>query len=141
MISIALTTYNGEKFIEEQLKSLLDQSVKPDEVVIFDDCSTDRTADIVRAFIKTHGLTSWALHVNAENMGFVPNFYQAIDRTSGDIIFLCDQDDVWHRDKIEIMAGMLESHPEILALNTGFSKINETGNPVRSQSRLGSSKP
>jgi mannose-6-phosphate isomerase-like protein (cupin superfamily) len=71
-----MTTYNGEKYVETQMQSLLSQSAKPDEVIIFDDCSVDRTADNVRAFFASHGLTNWTLHVNPDNLGFVPNFHQ-----------------------------------------------------------------
>jgi glycosyltransferase involved in cell wall biosynthesis len=118
-ISVALATYNGENFIEEQLESILAQSRKVDEVIITDDCSTDNTATIVRSFIKKHGLEeTWKFFVNTENKRYAENFREAIEKTQGDIIFLCDQDDIWVKDRIEKMYSVMSEHSEIGLLNT-----------------------
>ena len=92
--SVALCTYNGARFLREQLQSIADQTVKPAQVVICDDGSTDETVSIARDF-------PFEIHVNATRRGTVANFDRAIALCNGDIIFLADQDDVWHRDKIE----------------------------------------
>lgn len=123
-ISIAMTTYNGEKYIEKQLLSLLNQSKKPDEVIIKDDASTDDTANIILAFIKKHLLTNWKFSVNEKNIGYRLNFYNAISETNGDIIFLCDQDDIWHENKIEIITGIFEKDDRIKVINTSFNLID-----------------
>lgn len=117
--SVALATYNGEKYITEQLESILNQTVPADEVIITDDCSTDRTAEIVEDFIKKHSLSgTWRFSVNEANRGFAENFRLAINAATGDLIFPCDQDDVWVEDRIERMTAEMKKNPEIGVLNT-----------------------
>ena len=135
-ISIAMTTYNGERYIIEQLESIKKQTLKADEVVIFDDASTDRTAKVVSEYIDKNNLTCWNFCVNKSNLGYKENFFQAIKSTTGDIIFLCDQDDIWHLDKIKIMAGLFKSSPDIAALNTGFREIDKDGKKIYSRKRF-----
>ena len=135
-ISIAMTTYNGERYITEQLESIKNQTLKADEVVIFDDASTDGTAKMVSEYIDDNNLDGWQLFVNKSNLGYKENFYQAIESTTGDIIFLCDQDDIWHSNKIEIMAGLFENNPKIAALNTGFGEIDKGGKKIYSRKRF-----
>lgn len=114
--SIVLSTYNGSDYIREQLVSLCEQSRRPDEVLIFDDGSTDNTISIVQEFIDQNKLTSWKLLKNNLNVGWKQNFIKGMDIASGDIIFPCDQDDVWHKDKVEIMAEVFEKKPEVFVL-------------------------
>lgn len=129
-ISIAMTTYNGDKYIKEQLDSLKNQTRPADEVLIFDDGSTDDTPNIVDAYIKENGLKNWMFVVNEKNLGFKANFYQAIQKTSGDIVFLCDQDDVWHANKIETMVALFKKYPDMLIVNSGFRKIDANNKPI-----------
>lgn len=96
-ISIALTTYNGDRFLREQLDSIYSQTRNPDEVVVFDDCSKDETITILKEYQKRFGLI---YHVNSSNVGFNANFERAILATKGDYVMLCDQDDVWFENKI-----------------------------------------
>ncbi len=103
-ISVALCTYNGERFIEAQLNSILNQSRLPDEVIVCDDGSTDNTVDIVRGVSLSYpGIVR--VYKNNVNLGCVKNFEQAIRRAGGSVIFLSDQDDVWFRDKIKVMCA------------------------------------
>lgn len=104
-ISIALCTYNGAKYLREQLKSLAEQVLKADEVVICDDNSKDNTIQIIDDYIDKLNIK---LTVNKVNLGVTKNFEQAISLCSGDIIFLCDQDDVWDKNKIKIMAEKMQ---------------------------------
>ncbi len=99
-VSIALCTFNGAAYIEQQLESLLRQSRLPDELVVCDDCSTDETVRIVRDF-STRLPFPLRLEVNKSNVGAVRNFDKAIGLCTGDIIALCDQDDYWLPQKIE----------------------------------------
>jgi glycosyltransferase involved in cell wall biosynthesis len=138
-VSIAMTTYNGDKFILEQLGSIFDQTRKPDEVIICDDGSSDQTTAIITDFIQKNKLINWHLCVNDNNLGYIENFYNAISRVTGDIIFLCDQDDVWHADKIAKMVGIIEENTAIKALNSGFQKIDQNGEPIHTKSRFGRS--
>lgn len=126
-ISVAMTTYNGEQFILAQLQSLLDQVRKPDEVVICDDGSQDATIRIIQDFIRINQLSSWTLIQNPANLGFVKNFRKAMAETTGDIVFLCDQDDIWCEDKISEMVQIMDNNPQILALASGYSLLDENG--------------
>ena len=115
--SVVMCTYNGEKHIEEQLRTILKQSRKPDEVIITDDHSTDKTAEIIRGFIRSNALDgTWHLKENTENVGWKRNFMESIRQSSGDLIFLADQDDIWHPHKIEQMSKACEEHPKIQLL-------------------------
>lgn len=134
-ISVAITTFNGERFVEIQLQSILDQSRRADEVIIIDDCSTDKTPEIVRKFIGDRDLKNWVFKINDKNLGYIRNFNNAIGQTTGDIIFLCDQDDVWHADKIEKILEIFENNPAMQILNTGFRKIDHNGKVINSKIR------
>lgn len=106
-ISVVMTTYNGISFVLEQLKSIENQSLTPDEVIICDDRSTDGTFDAVEKFISERGLTHWKAYKNNENMGWKRNFFHATRLSSGDIVFFSDQDDIWRSNKIETMASIM----------------------------------
>jgi len=110
-VSVALCTYNGQKYIEEQMNSLLLQTRLPDEIVICDDFSTDGTFDIVSGFSKSSA--SITVYRNPANVGPTLNFERAIKLCSGDIIFLSDQDDIWMSDKIEVMLNEFKKDPDI----------------------------
>lgn len=108
MISIAMTTYNGAQFVEAQLRSILEQTRQPDEIIICDDGSTDDTVNIIRHVMETSGTDRIRLVENEENLGYIRNFYKAISLTKGDYIFLADQDDIWHREKLEKSLAIME---------------------------------
>lgn len=99
-ISVALCTYNGEKYLQEQLDSIAKQTHPPDELVVCDDVSSDRTMQILHDF-KAHA--EFAVHIfrNDRNLGSSLNFGVAIEKCQGDIIVLADQDDVWKPEKLE----------------------------------------
>ncbi len=106
MISVAIATYNGEKYLREQLDSIYNQSHKDIEVVVSDDCSYDSTAQILEEYRVEHCLD---YHVNKKNIGFVKNFEKAILHCSGDYIALSDQDDIWMPDKLEILLSEIDN--------------------------------
>lgn len=132
-ISVALASYNGEKYILEQLASILDQTVQVDEVVIVDDRSTDRTAEVVEDFIKNHGLKDWKFVVNDKNLGFAANFHKAISFCEGDLIFPCDQDDVWVKNRVEVMSRIMADNPCIGLLNTASVGLKDGRAPFYSK--------
>lgn len=119
-IAVVLSTYNGEKYIEEQLKSLLDQTKKPDHVYISDDCSTDKTVEIISEFIRNNSLSDWTLSVNEKNKGWKQNFHDLLLSAEEDIIFPCDQDDIWYLEKIAEMASIMENSTLIDLLACGY---------------------
>lgn len=130
-ISVAVGTYNGETYIEEQLRSLFLQTRLPDEIIISDDHSSDRTlalADEVLASFKRHGNIRVKILKSDRNLGVVGNFARAFEACTGDILFPCDQDDVWKPDKIKIMADIFESAP---GCSVVFSNAELTDSELR----------
>lgn len=112
MISVCVATYNGEKYIEEQLKSILCQLGKNDEVIISDDGSTDTTLNIVSSFnddrIKIFHHQKEQIPVRFRFDYTTRNFNYAIQQAKGDYIFLADQDDVWMPRKVEVTMNVLQ---------------------------------
>ena len=101
-VSVALASYNGENFIQEQLLSIINQSHIPDEIVISDDSSNDQTIAIIKELLKDSPVQFKILENNI-NLGLNKNFSNAVKHCSGEIIFLADQDDLWLENKIEKM--------------------------------------
>lgn len=99
LVSIAMATYNGEKYLKEQLDSIYAQTYKNIEVIVCDDCSSDKTVEILDEYKEKYGLK---YYINEKNLGFKKNFEKAISLCSGDFIALADQDDIWIESKIEI---------------------------------------
>lgn len=126
-LSIVISSYNGARHIEEQLDSLRLQSRQADEVLICDDGSNDETVAIVSDFIDKYKLAKWKLIINEKNKGWRKNFIDGIEMSSGDLIFTCDQDDIWRKDKLEVMEGIMEGHPEISLLVTNYLEFYEDG--------------
>ena len=98
--SVAIATYNGEKYIIDQLKSIEAQTVQPNEVIICDDCSTDCTVRLIEDFCK-NSVLNIRLIKNEYNLGFRKNYEKCFSLCCSDIIFYCDQDDIWCKSKIE----------------------------------------
>jgi glycosyltransferase involved in cell wall biosynthesis len=98
LISVAIATYNGEKFINEQLDSIYNQTYKNIEIIVVDDCSTDNTLNILNEYNKNFGLKYYK---NKNRLGVTKNFEKAISLCSGNLIALCDQDDVWLPSKLQ----------------------------------------
>ncbi len=128
-ISVALCTYNGELYLAEQLQSIAAQTRLPDEVVISDDCSTDRTLKICRDFAAEAGFPV-SISVNDVRLGSTKNFEKAIGLCSGDVIALCDQDDVWHPEKIAALSAAFLEHPDLDALFSDAELVREGLEPM-----------
>jgi glycosyltransferase involved in cell wall biosynthesis len=109
-VSVAMCTYNGAQFIEKQIKSIINQSVLVDEIVICDDRSTDDTTIIIRE-IALNTIVPIRLYINDSNLGCVRNFEKAISLCNGDLIFLSDQDDIWMNKKVEIITQWFDNNP------------------------------
>lgn len=123
-ISIAMTTYNGADYLLEQLESLRTQSLMADEVIIVDDCSTDNTVELLNMYIQKYHLDNWVLIKNSSNIGWRKNFRKALQETTGDIVFLCDQDDVWNKDKISLMVKEFHKSPSIELLASNYEILD-----------------
>jgi len=121
-ISIAMPTYNGGRYLREQLDSIYCQTKQPDEVIVVDDCSTDNTIEILKEFHKKYGLK---YYINEKNLGYNKNFEKAITLCSSDFIALCDQDDIWLPEKIEKTYNKLKEYPkDIPALVSSFNSTD-----------------
>ncbi len=116
-ISIAMATYNGARYLREQLESFSAQSILPDELVICDDGSTDGTLDIARDFAESSRFPV-RIFINEVRLNYARNFGRAIEYCSGDLIFLSDQDDVWFPEKIKrVRQYFLESASTWVVVN------------------------
>lgn len=136
-ISVAMCTYNGAKYIEEQLASILKQSLLPAEIVISDDGSTDETLDIIEAFwSKKNESFPRAADVllsvikNPTSLGVTKNFEQALLACQHPILALSDQDDIWQSDKLEKLVPLFEQDPELLFVFTDSRLVDADGKPL-----------
>lgn len=110
--SVALCTFNGEKYLEEQMESILSQKVPVNEIVICDDGSTDKTSSILKNYQKQFPDVI-RLFFNEENLGYVSNFEKALTLCTKDLVFLCDQDDIWHPEKAGTIIQYFAENTEI----------------------------
>ena len=128
-LSIVICTFNGASYLQQQLDSLLAQSLLPDELVISDDGSTDATRELLRRFrdrAESAGIKV-RLNENPRNLGYVENFSTGLRQASGELVFLCDQDDVWHADKLARMAAAFENAPSLLLLHSDARLVDAQG--------------
>ena len=136
MISVCLTSFNGSKYIKEQIQSILLQLNDNDELIISDDSSSDDTVDIIKS-IQDKRIK---LYENMKFKHYTPNFEFAISKAQGDFIFLSDQDDVWLPNKVDIMLDHLRFYDLVVSdcyivdqnlniINTSFynGKYNRSG--------------
>lgn len=124
MISIALCTYNGESYIDELLLSITNQTFQPDEIIICDDKSTDDTVSKIKSVLDDW-TGNYRLVVNESNLGYKKNFQKAISLCDGDIIFLCDQDDVWDATKIAKIMTVFDYHDDALMVFHDAELVDE----------------
>src|ERR1700743_1857825 len=103
LVSIALCTYNGAAYIEEQLDTLVNQSYPNCEIIVVDDCSKDNTVKILSEYADKYPQVR--IHINEKNLGYTRNFEKAIRLCKGEYIALCDQDDIWDPQKIEMQVN------------------------------------
>lgn len=127
-ISVVMATYNGERYIIDQLESILHQILFPNEVIIYDDKSKDSTVTLINNFIEKNNLSEWKVYENSCNLGYSANFSNALKMSTGDLIFLADQDDIWLDDKIKIMSDVMLKHPEIDLLASNVLPFYIDGN-------------
>jgi len=127
--SVALCTYNGSRFLSEQLQSIRSQSRLPNELVICDDGSNDNTVNIIKSFAVDAPFPV-RLQVNPSNLGSTKNFELAISRCSGDAIALSDQDDVWQKDKLAQMERVLLHSPSVGAVFSDADVVDDQLNPL-----------
>lgn len=130
--SVAMATYNGALYIEKQILSIINQTVKVDEIVISDDGSSDDTLEIVRKLAKSPEAVGIKFKILTDNPrhGFCGNFEHAISHCAGDYIFICDQDDIWLNNKVERVINVFENNPQLLLVFHDGLLIDKDDNPV-----------
>lgn len=129
-ISVVIASYNGAEFLIEQLDSIRNQTMPPDELIICDDRSKDDTVKVAEKYIIENNLVkSWRIIVNEHNMGYADNFDNAAKQASGELIFFSDQDDVWNPDKIELMTKIMDEHPKCKVLCSDYTPWYTGENP------------
>jgi glycosyltransferase involved in cell wall biosynthesis len=116
-----MATYNGEKYLEQQIDSILSQLGKEDELIISDDHSSDRTLTIIERYLKED--TRVKLFMNEEK-GVTSNFENAIKRTQNEIIFLSDQDDIWKPEKVKTVKEYYEKNPTIQMIMSDITVVD-----------------
>lgn len=119
-VSIIMATYNGQKYVLQQLDSLRKQSQQADEVIICDDCSTDNTFSFIQNYVKTNGLKHWKVERNSKNIGWKQTFWHLLHEAKHEFVFLSDQDDIWAQHKISAMSAIMFSHKKIQLLASDF---------------------
>lgn len=133
-VSVALCTHNGAAFVGAQVDSILGQTRPPDELVVSDDDSTDDTVRVVRERVDTYraggGTISMQLLENRPALGIAANFAQAISNCHSDLVALSDQDDVWHPQRLEVIARYFGDHPEVALVHGDARRIDSAGLPL-----------
>lgn len=127
-LSIVMATYNGARYIEQQLQSLSNQTVLPDEIIISDDNSDDGTFDIIEDFKKNSGIQVKTIR-RVPGLGFRDNFLHTSLEARGDFIAFCDQDDVWRSDKIEICSKYFDDNNVSMIVHQATT-IDGSSNPI-----------
>jgi glycosyltransferase involved in cell wall biosynthesis len=128
-VSIAMATFNGSKYIQEQLKSFVEQSRLPDELVVADDGSSDETLEILERFALTSPF-SVRVYRNESNLGYAQNFSRALGLCTGDLVFLSDQDDIWFKSKLEAVCSLAEKNPGCQLFMNDAELTGADGNPL-----------
>jgi len=109
MISIVIATYNGAKFIVNQLESILNQTFGDFEIIVVDDASTDNTVELITKYFSSNNFTNYQLIKNNKNLGVTCSFERGALNSNGDYISFCDQDDVWMSKKLELLNIKIEN--------------------------------
>lgn len=127
MVDILMATYNGEKYISEQIESILAQSYTEWKLYINDDCSTDKTAEIAEKYAEKYPDKIFFTQ-NSKNSGSAGiNFFNMILKSNGDIIMTCDQDDIWLNYKVQITVEALENETVPALVHTDLTVVNKNG--------------
>lgn len=134
-ISIIIPSYNGEKYISETIESILKQSVLPDEIIISDDLSEDKTVDVIHKF--QHSKKPEISVVHSNQSGISNNYLNALFHATGDIIIVGDQDDIWLQHKIETIINVFIHHPDVMLASSDSEVVDDNLNSLNTTLRGG----
>ncbi|TBN55942.1 glycosyltransferase family 2 protein [Glaciihabitans arcticus] len=129
-ISVALCTHNGAAYVAQQVESILAQTLQPSQIVLSDDASTDSTVAIVRELVERHPHIAFTVFENNPALRVTKNFEQAMLASTGDLVALSDQDDVWHPERLATIAALFEQRPEVLLVHSDASLVDGEGAPL-----------
>ncbi len=135
-VSVALCTHNGARFLEEQIRSICAQTHPPAEVVLSDDASADGSVELVcrllQACSRSHGALPITLRVlrNAQPLGARANFEQAVRHCRGELIVLCDQDDVWQPHRLRTLVDCMDARPDLDLVHSDARLVDAEGQPL-----------
>jgi GT2 family glycosyltransferase len=133
-ISVCLAAYNGEPYIEAQLRSILPQLGRNDEIVIVDDASLDQTVARILTIQERVANDRWAPGIllvrQTSNRGVARTFETAVRSATGDVIFLCNNGDLWAPSRVEKVLQVFDTQPEVDIVSTGLSLMDERGNSL-----------
>lgn len=127
-VSVAISTYCGEKFVAEQIGSILAQDSAPFEIVLCDDCSKDRTVELAKKLLEGSAIGARIIE-NSSNFGVTKNFEKCIMLCNGDIVLTADQDDVWESDKVSELIRAFDD-PEVVLAYSDAAIIDGEGNEL-----------
>src|ERR1700682_2731847 len=128
-LSVAMCTYNGARFLAEQLESIATQTRLPDRLVVCDDCSTDGSVEILKSFAR-HSPFAVRLEINKNNLGSTKNFEKAIGLCQGEVIALADQDDIWYSKKLERIEAVFADRPSVGVVFSDADVVDENKIPL-----------
>ncbi len=130
-VSVALCTYNGARFIEQQVRSILDQTLRPAEIVVGDDGSTDDTLARIRDLVDRDGSgVSLVVLPVGDRLGVTGNFERTVSACTGELIALSDHDDVWHPDRLAAAVPAFETDPGLLFQHADARLVDADGDPL-----------
>lgn len=124
-VSVVLCTFNGERFLSEQIESILSQTYPVDEIIISDDCSEDGTRQVINDYYIAYPKLVRPVF-RSVNIGAKENFMHTLKEAKGDIVFLSDQDDIWEKEKVWEVFNYFQEHPNIGCVFTDGSIIQDT---------------
>lgn len=135
-ISVVIATYNAsgrnKNYFIQQINSIFNQTILPDEIIFTDDCSKDDTLCLINELIKKNDLPiNIKICPHEENQGFVNNFFDGIMNSSGDVIFLCDQDDIWLSNKVEKTIELFNMNNDMIAIHSNLSVIDNNNKLIK----------
>jgi glycosyltransferase involved in cell wall biosynthesis len=128
---VLLCSYNGSAFVVEQLESILNQSHRVNKISIYDDHSEDGTVPLIQDFVRRrpeHEQRLFTIHINPTNLGYARNFIGAIENATEDVLFLCDQDDIWEAHKVQRLLELLQETGPDMVFSDGRI-IDASGRP------------
>jgi len=126
MYDVIMATYNGEKYVVEQLDSIINQTIKPYSIIIRDDCSTDNTVSIINNYIKNYtGNVNFEILDSTQNLGYIKNFEALAKAARSEFVFFCDQDDVWMNNKAEKLLKIAKEKRSINLLFSDARLVND----------------